>query len=726
MKVRVLRRAGLRVVASALLAPLMIEFTCISVQAQSTPARGGAARPQAQPKGDAVDQGQLNLQLRRQSGMLQVIVEGAGAAPELQQSSTGNAWQGLLVTNGNPGLRQGLQQFSAPEAGIESISLSGSGNRYQIEVRGLLRMALPRPQVSADGLNLVVSFPTTGQAMSSTANFDLSRPGRLPQPSFAPPLQPRAVAPPVGDMAVGTMMLANRSVVNVKGPRISMNIKSAPSKHVLMQLAIMGGYNLVYIESQDTAGQTRSSSAMMAGASAAGNQGRIASDAAAASQTTFESRTLLETRPSPPVTAYFNNEDYGTAFNSVVLASGLSARLQGRILFVGPNVLSKTLSPSLSKVYRLNQVTPGSAADYLANLGASVTKTNTITTSVSQGTSQASAVSGAPASSSTSTATETLVEAYGASTGPLLGLQATTDSRLGTITLIGDSSLVIVAEQYLRQLDLRQRQVAVNVKILNIDLENDLGISNSFSAKLGNTFIVSDGGAVSVNFGNTAPAKTTTSSPVSVGVGYTQGQLLDAISMAVTNRNGKSLADPTLLVMEGEEATVRATTSVITDISTTDNANNTTTSTTTRSDAGLVLKVKSEKIDDNGFVTLNLSPEVSIPTAAGTVSVGGVVTQIFNITQRSLESGRIRLRDGQTLVLTGVIQESQLSTVTKWPIVGDLPFIGQFFRGSASKRTKNELVIIVTPRIIYDEVGGRFGYGYLPASLDARQLINTP
>jgi len=705
MKARVSRHAGLRVVASALLAPWMVQATCISVQAQSTPARGGPARPQAQPKATAVALGQLNLQLRRQPGMLQVVVEGAGSAPELQQSASGNAWQGLLVTNGNPGLRQGVQQFSAPEAGIQSISLSGSGNRYQIDVQGLPRMALPRPQVSADGLNLIVSFPTTGQAMSSTANFDLNQPGRLPQPSFAPPLQPRAVAPPVGDMAVGTMMLANTSFVRLSGPKITMTLRNAPAKDVLMSLARLGNYGYVFVEDS---GSASASVALAAGGS---------SQAGSTTPGTSPAQTGL------PVNVSFINEDYSRAVNAVLMASGLAAKLEGRVLMVGSNVFSKSFGPRLSKVYRLNQVAPGSAADYLANLGASVTKTNTITTSVSQGTSESSAVSGAPASSTTQTATETMVEVYGASTGPLLGLQATTDSRLGTITLIGDPSLVVVAEQYLRQLDLRQRQVAVNVKILSVDLENDLGISNSFSAKLGNTFIVSDGGAVSVNFGDTAPATTTTSTPVSVGVGYSQGQLLDAISMAVTNRNGKSLADPTLLVMEGEEATVNATTSVITDISTTDNANSTTTFTTSRSNAGLILKVKSEKIDDNGFVTLTLKPEVSIPTPAGTVSVAGVATQIFDITQRSLESGRIRLRDGQTLVLTGVIQESQLSTVTKWPIVGDLPFIGQFFRKSTNNRTKNELVIVVTPRIIDDEAGGRFGYGYRPASTDARRVV---
>ena len=704
MKARVSRHIGLRVVASALLAPWMVQVTCISVQAQSTPARRGPARPQAQSKATAVAQGQLNMQLRRKPGMLQVVVEGAGSAPELQQSASGNAWQGLLVTNGNTVLRQGLQQFSAPEAGIESISLSGSGNRYQIDVRGLPRMALPRPQVSADGLNLIVSFPTTGQAMSSTANFDLSRPGRLPQPSFAPPIQPRAVAPPVGDMAVGTMMLANTSFVRLSGPKITMTLRNAPAKDVLMSLARLGNYGYVFVED---------SRSISASAAAAG-------ESAQAGSTT---PGMSPAQTGLPVSVSFINEDYSRAVNAVLMASGFAAKLEGRVLMVGSTIFSKSFGPKLSKVYRLNQVAPGSAADYLANLGASVTKTNTSTTVVSQGGSGSSAVSGAPASSTNRTATETLVEAYGASTGPLLGLQATTDSRLGTITLIGDPFLVVVAEQYLRQLDLRQRQVAVNVKILNIDLENDLGISNSFSAKLGNTFIVSDGGAVSVNFGNIAPAQTTESTPVSVGVGYSQRQLLDAISMAVTNRNGKSLADPTLLVMEGEEATVSATTSVITDISTTDNANNTTTSTTSRSDAGLILNVKSEKIDDNGFVTLTLTPEVSIPTPAGTVSVGGVKTQIFNITQRSLESGRIRLRDGQTLVLTGVIQESQISTVTKLPIVGDLPFIGQFFRGNSNSRTKNELVIVVTPRIIDDETGGLFGYGYRPASMDARQVV---
>jgi type IV pilus assembly protein PilQ len=147
----------------------------------------------------------------------------------------------------------------------------------------------------------------------------------------------------------------------------------------------------------------------------------------------------------------------------------------------------------MSKVYRLNQVAPNSAADYLANLGASVTKTNTIATAVTQGGDQ-NQPGGAPDLATTQSSSQTTVDAYGAASGPLIGLRATTDTRLGTITLVGDASVIAVAEQYLRQLDLRQRQVALSVKILDVNLGNVSEVDNSFAFRYGNNFIVNDQG----------------------------------------------------------------------------------------------------------------------------------------------------------------------------------------------------------------------------------------
>jgi type IV pilus assembly protein PilQ len=94
------------------------------------------------------------------------------------------------------------------------------------------------------------------------------------------------------------------------------------------------------------------------------------------------------------------------------------------------------------------------------------------------------------------------------------------------------------------------------------------------------------------------------------------------------------------------------------------------------------------------------------------------------INSRALDTGKIRVRDGQTLILTGVISDEDVQTVTKWPILGDMPFIGQFFRSSGGNRRKNELVILVTPRIIDDEQGGTYGYGYQPSLPAARQVLS--
>jgi type IV pilus assembly protein PilQ len=93
---------------------------------------------------------------------------------------------------------------------------------------------------------------------------------------------------------------------------------------------------------------------------------------------------------------------------------------------------------------------------------------------------------------------------------------------------------------------------------------------------------------------------------------------------------------------------------------------------------------------------------------------------------RRLDTGSARVRDGQTLIMTGVISDADRQEVSKWPILGDVPIIGQFFRSSNNIRAKRELVILVTPRIINDNEGGNFGYGYQPGTNDSRRLLTDP
>ena len=200
---------------------------------------------------------------------------------------------------------------------------------------------------------------------------------------------------------------------------------------------------------------------------------------------------------------------------------------------------------------------------------------------------------------------------------------------------------------------------------------------------------------------------------------YPQNSFYGYLEAVIESSSAKTLASPTLLVQEGQAAKVETGTSVITGVTATETANGSTQFENTRENAGLTLDVSVDKIDDNGFVTMNISPTISIPEEAGKQQ--GV--PIFNITGRSLSSGRVRLRDRQTLVLTGVIRETDFARVQKWPILGDLPILGQLFRQSFSGKDKQELVILVTPSIVDDEAGGAYGYGYRPSTREARQLM---
>ena len=753
----------------------------------------------------------VSLKLRKEPKHLDVMLTGIGdSAQVVQEQSTNTSWRGE-ISSSDAGLstKQVAQQVAMPEMGLASVRLSGSGNSYQLEVQSVRGKSLPKPKILANGNDLVLRFiGLAGTAVTrQTGALDLRRPARIPQSVSAPPLRSRAVAPPLGDMAVGSMLINNRSFVQASGPPVTLTLNDAPAKDALMSLARLGGYGFVFVGDIDLATDADSESG------------------------------------DYPVTMAFRNERYDRALNSVLMASGLQGRLDGGTLLVGTTLSAKSFGPQMSKVFRLNQVDAESASRYLGNLGAIIKIANTSTTTSRE--SETSGTSSDSSEISTSTTSETsVVDTYGSDVGPLVGLVGTTDSRLNTITLVGDPSLISVAQSYLKQIDLRKRQVAVKVQILNVRLEDNASIDSSFSAKIGDTFIVSQSGKAHMNFGaykpggplagtgvynggeysapgtyssfvpkvqaqemrdpyveaqevkspfiegvdvnrpqfddegqftgyaplldelgrpvyvpdsnpnaasslvprldaqgrpiyvpDTNPAATKTGVPQFDKKGrpiyvkandpnkfkYPNNSFYSYIESVVISANAKTLAQPTLLVQEGEKASVRSGVSVITGVEKTLEDNGSTSFSNTREDAGLTVDLEVEKIDDNGFVTLKLDPTIAVPVSAG-VQEG---VEISDINKRELKSGRIRLRDRQTLILTGVIQEEDRALARKWPILGDLPLLGQLFRSSTRSRAKNELVIIVTPSILDDDNGGAYGYGYRPGTSEATRLIGS-
>lgn len=733
---------------------------------------------------------QLNLRVRRQSDGVEVVIEGVGAAPELQQTTRGTVWLGRLLTSRPAALPGGGQRLSVPEAGFQSLSLVGAGQVFELQITPIPGYPLGRPVVSADGRDLILSFASSGQASQQTSSLDLRRPGRVSEPTaaYVPPLQPRAVAPPVGDMAVGTMLLTNSSYLNVSGPPVTMTLRNAPARDVLMALSRLGGYGFVFVEDSNKADN-------------------------AAGPNASASRL--------PISISFRNENYGQAVNSALLAAGLQGKRQGNTILAGANVLGKSFGAQLSKVYRLNQVNANSAADYLANLGASVTKTNTISTAITEGANPNTTAVGARNLATTTSSRQTKVESYSAGSGPLQGLIATTDSRLSTITLVGEPRLVTVAESYLRQLDLRQRQVALSVKILDVSLGNNTAIDNSFAVRWGNNFIVNDQGQMLGAFNSLLPPSTdafgrsypnnvrlefdeqgriTAEAPTGInlsggaqlgtspypsqpdvsifkdatkrnpGLSYNRNNFYNFVNATIRSSNTKVLASPTLILSENAEELRKGEDTLalnIANLSSGSSGNNSSSSSgsgtdnnatigrtkanesyvtvgeqvitnyrvTTGTDgngnscqpefgiAGLTFGARVSKIDDNGFVTFSMSPAITAALRQQPVAGCGLI-DILAV--RRLDTGSARVRDGQTLIMTGVISDADRQEVSKWPILGDVPIIGQFFRSSNNNRAKRELVILVTPRIINDNEGGNFGYGYQPGTNDTRRLLADP
>ena len=105
------------------------------------------------------------------------------------------------------------------------------------------------------------------------------------------------------------------------------------------------------------------------------------------------------------------------------------------------------------------------------------------------------------------------------------------------------------------------------------------------------------------------------------------------------------------------------------------------------------------RVSGDGFVSSHVFCVVS--------SVTGVSQGYPTISQREAETSAT-VRDGDSFVIGGLTQDENTTTKTKVPLLGDLPLIGQAFRTDRSTKSKTELYIVVTPRIVH-RVGTRPG-----------------
>ncbi len=184
----------------------------------------------------------------------------------------------------------------------------------------------------------------------------------------------------------------------------------------------------------------------------------------------------------------------------------------------------------------------------------------------------------------------------------------------------------------------------------------------------------------------------------------------------IENRKARVLANPKILITNGQESIIDLTqdyvekvtseylTSSVTGTGTTGTAQR---NYTIGSDLGIKVTL-TPFISPEGYVTLNIKPEYS--TVADQVRTASEVDGEKDLaatllSRRNLDLKNVRIKDGETLIIGGLIQESEQKTVNKIPFLGDLPVIGSVFRSTSTSKAKSELVIMITPKILNDGEG---------------------
>lgn len=121
-----------------------------------------------------------------------------------------------------------------------------------------------------------------------------------------------------------------------------------------------------------------------------------------------------------------------------------------------------------------------------------------------------------------------------------------------------------------------------------------------------------------------------------------------------------------------------------------------------RRDVGIILNV-TPSISNDGFVRMDINPEISALTARTTQISEDFQAPVIN--QRTVET-TVTIRDGQSVVIGGLIQSIEEERNTKVPILGDIPILGLPFQTVQREARKTELLVILTPRVIPGATGG--------------------
>ncbi len=231
------------------------------------------------------------------------------------------------------------------------------------------------------------------------------------------------------------------------------------------------------------------------------------------------------------------------------------------------------------------------------------------------------------------------------------------------------------------------KQVLLEVKVTEV--------SRSFSRELSSNFGIGDNGSSifpPITVGDTFN-QVTFQNTLQYLFGNSNSKIALRIKAAETKGDFKILAEPKLLVMDGEEGSFN----VGSEIPVPSSMGTYGTVAYSFKQSGVILNFKPKILEKSGRIRLKLAPEISeIDDSVGIITD---TTSIPGFKTRKVETS-VELNDGETLVIAGLLNNSLTKNKTQVPLLGDVPILGFFFRNSKDDKSEGEVMIFITPHIV--------------------------
>ena len=263
------------------------------------------------------------------------------------------------------------------------------------------------------------------------------------------------------------------------------------------------------------------------------------------------------------------------------------------------------------------------------------------------------------------------------------------DANTNSLIVVTSPENAEIIRQILAQLDKIPEQVLIETVIVEASL--------TASDKLGVTFNSSNTGNTTTNIGSVFNNVGATASTTNDNQGFqytvTGSDYNIFINALKSDSKFQVLSTPKIFTSNGVEAEINISQSIPYITSSRQDVNGNFTFNYAFQDVGVVLTV-TPRITSNGYVSMEVSQTAN--DLQGYTSFNAPI-----VNQRQADT-TVSVKDGNTVILGGIIRKTVTTDVRKVPVLGDIPVLGQLFRSNVKSNAKTELLVFLTPRIVRD------------------------